>query len=150
MLVQHPVSVPFPSIAADIGIETVPIMTPIAAGVQTVATTTARVARQASEKARKKRGRQLDHLAEKEQNFKNVVEANIAFLKSQVGKNLHPMTTGPERTVVILVTGDQKPGVSVGDFEGKRYVARAESIGRIWLCEESPRGWCFDNCYCQV
>jgi hypothetical protein len=101
----HPILVPFPSSASGIGIESVAILTPIAAGVQTVATTTARAAR-AREKARKKRERQLDNLAKKEQNFKDVVEANIAFLKSQAGKNLHPMTTGPERKVAILVESE--------------------------------------------
>ena len=109
-----PVLVPFPT--AGVGIETVATatLTPVAAGVET---TTARRAREkASEKARKKRERQLDNLAEKEQNFKDVVEANIAFLKSQVGQNLHPMTTGPERKFAILLSNDQKPGVSVGDY----------------------------------
>jgi hypothetical protein len=133
--------------AAGIGIETVSITTPIAAGVQTVATTTARVARQARETARKKRERQLDNLAEKEQNFKDVVEANTAFLKSQVGKNLHRMTTGLERKVVILVTNDQKPGVSVGDYireakdtlpglnrlEGYGFVKKVQGVGALTI-----------------
>jgi hypothetical protein len=78
----HSVLVPFPAIAASVGIETVATMTPIAPGVETVATTTTRATAKASEKARKKRERQLDNLADKEHNFKDAVEANIAFLKS--------------------------------------------------------------------
>ncbi len=101
-----PVLVPAVAVAAGVGIETIATtaLTPIAAGVETTATRRAR--EKASEKARKKRERQLDNLAEKEQNFKDVVDANIAFLKSQVGKNLHPMTTGPERKVAILVESE--------------------------------------------
>ncbi len=78
----HSVLVPFPAIAASVGIETVATMTPIAPGVETVATTTTRATAKASEKARKKRERQLANLADKEHNFKDAVEANIAFLKS--------------------------------------------------------------------
>ena len=95
----HPVLVPFTSIvAAGVGIESIATTTPVAAGLETVAMTrTRRANEKASEKARKKRERQLENLAEKEHNFKDIVEANIAFLKSQVGQNLHPMTTEPKR-----------------------------------------------------
>jgi hypothetical protein len=100
----YPVLVPFPVIAA--GVETVTTMTP----------QEARAIEKERKKARKKRERQLNNLAEKEQNFKDVIEANIAFLKSQVGQNLHPMTTGPDRKFAILASDDQKPGVSAGDY----------------------------------
>jgi hypothetical protein len=72
----HPVLVPFPSVGATIA--TVEATTPIATGVETAATRRAII--RAREKARKKRERQLDNLAEKEQNLKEIVEANIAFL----------------------------------------------------------------------
>jgi hypothetical protein len=123
--------VPFASIGAvGVGIKTVATTTPIAAGVEMVATTTSRRAgvetvattasrrasKKGSEKARKKRERQLDNIAEKEHNFKDIVEANIAFLKSQLGQNLHLMTTEPERKFAIVVNDDQKPGLSLGDY----------------------------------
>ena len=138
-----PVLVPAVAVAAGVGIETIATtaLTPIAAGVETTATRRAR--EKASEKARKKRERQLDNLAEKEQNFKDVVEANIAFLKSQVGHNLHPMTTGPKWKFAILVSDNQKPGVSVGDYvrvakdtspgmnrvQGYGFVQKVEGVG---------------------
>jgi hypothetical protein len=52
--------------------------TPVPAGVET--TTTRRAIETAREKARKKREHQFDNLAEKEQNLKDIVKANIAFL----------------------------------------------------------------------
>jgi hypothetical protein len=77
---------------------------------------TRRAIEKAREKARKKRERQLDNLAEKEHNSKDILEANIAFLKSQVSQNLHPMTTMPKQKLAILVSNDQKPGVSLGNY----------------------------------
>jgi hypothetical protein len=108
----HPVLVPFPSIGATIAI--IESTTPVAAGVERTATR--RAIETAREKARKKREHQLDNLAEKEQNFEEVVEANIPFSKSQVGHNSHLTTTGPERKFAFPVSDDQKPGVYLVDY----------------------------------
>ena len=78
------VLVPFPAagVAAGIGIETVATiattnLTPVAAGIET--TTTRRAREKANEKARKKRERQLDNLAEKEQNFRTSSKPTLPF-----------------------------------------------------------------------
>jgi hypothetical protein len=127
----HPVLVPFPVTGA--GVETASTATP----------QETRAIEREREKARKKRERQLNNLAEKERNFKDVIEANIAFLKSQVGQNLHPMTTGPDQKFTILVSDDQKPGVLVGDYvqvakdtspglnrlEGYGFVKKVQGVG---------------------
>jgi hypothetical protein len=141
----HPVSVPFPSIIAPgVGTESVATKIPFATGVGTVATTTRRASEKASEKARKKSEHQLlDNLAEKEQHFKDMIEANIAFLKSQVSQNLHPTPTEPECKFAIAVSDDQTPGVSLGDYirvekdlspglnqlEGYGFVKKIQGVG---------------------
>jgi hypothetical protein len=63
----------------------------------------------------KKRERQLKSLNEMEIKFKQVVDANKSFLKSQVGRN-KAMTTEPDRKLAIRVNDDQKLGVLLGDY----------------------------------